>query len=497
MPLVAVLILVAKPLLANGWEWHSIPRKALIAALASEQTATKIYAIRAFGYRRDKVVVPQLIGLAASPEQLLAIRRAAIRALANIRDRRAVASLVASLRAEPSPELRGLSAAALGEIGGDASLVAIAKAFKSETALLARIEMIAAFGRFRDRRAVAPLAALLASAKSTNIRRRAAIALGQGRHPAATQALAEAVERPQNQSFTGDLVDAIGRTGGPGAAPPLTALMGRSRDPLLRIRITIALGSITDGDASKLLIKLLDDPRPPIRFHAIRGLATSGNKTAAPALMTAYDAIATDKTTHPLDHLLALTLRYEIVRALTALDPVGAAAILRKAANTAQFPRNSAVMLRLNEARYELRRAAIWGLGYSDAAKTVEYLLRSAIGDRDFRIRSVATRSLGVLNRTAALPALLQRLRDPVAEVRWQAAIVLGRLKSEIPVPPLIAGLKDPHPEVRRQAALALGYLGAKSAAAMLARLAADKSAKVRAAARQAHGLVTAPKLKD
>ncbi|HJP19918.1 MAG TPA: HEAT repeat domain-containing protein [Alphaproteobacteria bacterium] len=480
------------PAFANGWEWHSIPREALIAGLESQGAEARSYAIRALGFRGDKLITPRLIEIAASNDEPTALRSEATRALARIKDRRAVTPLIELLRAGPIPELRGLAAAALGQIGGEQALQALLATFDMEQGLLARTELIAALGQFSDPRSIAALSRELEQAKSPNLRRRAALALGETGHPAAAGPLVEALGRPQNKSFKIYLVDAMGRSGGADARRPLAELAEAADDPLLRIRATIALGAVTEGRSTAALIKLLRDPNPAIRYHVIQGLAKQADPAARPALIEVYREIQSAPATDPEDILFALTMRYEIVRTLTAIDPTGAAAILRNAAERLEFGRNSAFSLRLNEGAYELRRVAIWGLGYSDSDQSSAYLLKTALADRDFRIRSVTARSLGVLGRTAAVPALIDRLGDKVAEVRWQAALVLGRLGDVRAAEALIAALEDGHPEVRRQAALALGYLGAKNAVqALRARAGTDADERVREAAGQGLALIT------
>jgi len=123
--------------------------------------------------------------------------------------------------------------------------------------------------------------------------------------------------------------------------------------------------------------------------------------------------------------------------------------------------RDSQRSLRLAEAIYELRRTAVYGLGYSRSPKAAEYLAGTAgIGDTDPRIRATAVRFLGALGFPGTVPRVAPMLDDPSPEVRWTAAMVLGRLGDPESGPALVARLADRHGEVRRQAALSLGYLG-------------------------------------
>ena len=140
-------------------------------------------------------------------------------------------------------------------------------------------------------------------------------------------------------------------------------------------------------------------------------------------------------------------------------------------------------------ALYRLRRIALYGLGYAEAAHreaALALLLGPAgIGDADARLRAVAVRSLGVL----AAPGAADRIRpllgsDPSADVRMTAARVLGLLHDRDSAAALVAALADPHALVRKEAALALGYLREPTARAKLEALAErDRADAVRDAA--------------
>ena len=89
--------------------------------------------------------------------------------------------------------------------------------------------------------------------------------------------------------------------------------------------------------------------------------------------------------------------------------------------------------------------------------------------DENFLVRKVATRTLGEFvngsNTHTVVSALLLRLKDVNAYVRWSAATALGKLvnSSDTVVTALLPLLEDENFYVRRKAALALGNLGKKS----------------------------------
>ena len=272
------------------------------------------------------------------------------------------------------------------------------------------------------------------------------------------------------------------------------------RDEALRIRITIALGAIRAPSAYDALVRMLRDPLPAVRFHAVRGLGELGEPAAAGDLARLYHELAESLAGRGFESLAAdapavitaLGLQIEILRALVALDaPRGAGAFIDGAASPA-VPRDSQTALRIAEGFYERRRMALHGLGYS-ASRRAAGVLEGAdgIGHPDPRLRAVAVRSLAVLNAPGAAARLVPVLRDPVPEVRWTAAMALGRLRHAGAVDALIERLDDEFGEVRRQAALALGYIGEPAAGLPLAQLAIDEPvASVREAALHAMDLL-------
>jgi len=63
--------------------------------------------------------------------------------------------------------------------------------------------------------------------------------------------------------------------------------------------------------------------------------------------------------------------------------------------------------------------------------ETLTGTLKSAVGDKQHRIRAMAASYLGVLQEHKVVPLLLKALEDDHAHVRACAALALGRLKAE------------------------------------------------------------------
>jgi hypothetical protein len=148
---------------------------------------------------------------------------------------------------------------------------------------------------------------------------------------------------------------------------------------------------------------------------------------------------------------------------------------------------------------------ALVGLG--DAAVPA---LLEALRDEDHRVHVVASIALGKIGKPAVLPlvrALRERdgatrvkiadiladigdpavlgivaaLRDPDEEVRVLSAFALGEIRDPRAIDPLIVALRDGSEKVRAQAAISLGELGAPGAGEALAGVAeTDASPAVR-----------------
>ena len=484
---------------ANGWEHGTVPFEALVAALVSDSADMRGRAAQSLGYRGEARGVAPLLALLDHAEPSHRVRSTAYAALGRLADPRALPVLGRCLQEEAREEIRGECVAALGGVGNAGSLDLVIATLESDPHPLVQNRAIDALGRFARPESVALLSGLLAGDEPSR-RRRAIAALGRtGMHEAVAPLLARLRETGA-AAERAVIVEALARLRDPSALDALLAELDRVRDEALRIRITIALGAIRSPSAYDALVRMLRDPLPAVRFHAVRGLAELGDPSAAGDLARLYRELAESLAGREFESLAAdapavvtaLGLQIEILRALVALDaPRGVDAFIDGAASPA-VPRDSQTALRIAEGFYERRRMALHGLGYSASRRAAEVLEGAdGIGHPDPRLRAVAVRSLAVLDAPGAAARLLPVLRDPVPEVRWTAAMALGRLRHAGAVDALIERLDDEFGEVRRQAALALGYIGEPEASLPLAQLAIDESvASVREAALHAMDLL-------
>lgn len=113
--------------------------------------------------------------------------------------------------------------------------------------------------------------------------------------------------------------------------------------------------------------------------------------------------------------------------------------------------------------------------------------LAAALANPDAEVRQSLAGALAGIgpDAKAAVPALIQALKDAEASVRATTAYALGQIRSKTAVPALTEALQDPKGRVRMEAAYALGTIGAEasSANAILHKATHDRFGQVRLAA--------------
>ncbi|MFF2133391.1 HEAT repeat domain-containing protein [Streptomyces olivochromogenes] len=133
----------------------------------------------------------------------------------------------------------------------------------------------------------------------------------------------------------------------------------------------------------------------------------------------------------------------------------------------------------------DLRRAAIWLLGYVPALTDLAPLAHAA-QDPDERVRSVVVGTLGSHGTSpAAVDLMVGLLADPSAHVRVSVLSSLGFLQQPRTLPEICRLADDSSPRVRAWVAIALGRFhatesGDLATAAVLDRLQADPDPYVR-----------------
>jgi HEAT repeat protein len=491
--LALAIILTESRTYGNGWEHGAIPFEALIKALEFEAPEMRKQAAHSLGFRGQPEAVDPILRRLAKPEENSQVRSAFYLALGRLDDRRAVPALKVCLDKEARDDLRSDCVIALGMLGENSTLPRLLKAFYEDSSFLVRSSVVDALGSFSEEAAVEILAMLVNSESNHSLRQRAIRALGRTGSQGAVKPLlkALAVFRSDNERLL--IVNSLTLLRPSEATAPLTELLKKTEDPQLRTQIVIALGAIHEGDTYPTLIDMLTDNVPAVRYFAVKSLHELGRREAAiPINKLSLDVTRRfeKRTTRelladPLPVIADLSFQLIALQALTDLDATKGMEALLRAARPREFPRDSAVALKIAEGIYRQRRIALNGLGYTGSQEAAVFLAGpGGLRDPDFRLRAVAVRSLGILGFSEMVEKLLYLLGDPVAEVRWSAALVLGRLGDRKAVSPLMDRLSDTNAEVRKQAALSLGYLGDRRAYEALTLLARDEESEtVQAAA--------------
>ena len=491
-----LLIQTPRPAATNGWEHGAVPFETLIEALSFESPAIREQAAHSLGFRGQAEAVKPLLDRLALPEPDGGVRQSIYEALGQLGAPEALPALSRCLTKERSAPIRAHCIEALGGLRSREALGIILAAFARTTDALVRDHAVDALGNFPHRRVVAALTDLL-QADDETLRQRILLALGRTGADAAVAPVLNAFETAQSDDERFAALHALAGLRSPAATDVLSAALARAENPRLRAAIAVALGASRDGEAAGTLLALLEDPVPAVRYIAVDALQSLGIRSAAPALAalarreaaTLAGRSAAELAADRLRTVAVLSLQTRALRAAVALEPARATQALLDAAEPREVARGSTAGLEIAAALYQLRRIALYGLGYAQAAHreaALALLLGPAgIGDADARLRAVAVRSLGVL----AAPGAADRIRpllgsDPSAEVRMTAARVLGLLHDRDSTAALVAALADPHALVRKEAALALGYLREPTARAKLEALAArDRADAVRDAA--------------
>lgn len=142
----------------------------------------------------------------------------------------------------------------------------------------------------------------------------------------------------------------------------------------------------------------------------------------------------------------------------------------------------------------DVRRSAVHALGELDDPEAVAALSEVLRKDEDAEVRKMAAWALGEIEDPAAIPALGEAVRgDRSAEVRKMAAWALGEIGDPGAVEALGAGARDASPDVAKMAVWALGEIEDPRAAAPLAAALRHEDADVRAMAVWAFGELEDP----
>jgi len=309
-----------------------------------------------------------------------------------------------------------------------------------------------ALGDVDDPRAVEALSRALENDPDASVRRAAAWALGEIESPLAIPALARAASNDDSQEVRAMAVWALGEIEHPDAIPALSEVATSGASPELRRRAVWGLGEIEHPRAVPVLSEIATSNAPmDVRRMAVWGLGAIEHPDAIPALgRLVSDADA--------------SLRGMAIWAIGEIEHPDGVQHLATA---------------VRDADPDIRRRAIWALGEIESDRGVD-AVAAALDDDDPRMQGLAVWALGQIESDRAVPHLTPLLRDRSAEVRRRAAWALGEIESGNAVEALAALVGDSDLGVRRTVVWALGEIESPGGVPALRRALNDDDRQLR-----------------
>ena len=294
-----------------------------------------------------------------------AVRLAAIEALGQHADPRAIDALVEVLRTDTDARVREAAASALGSI--------------------------------ENPRAVPGLIAALGNERTASVRAKIAWALGEIEDPRAVDGLGSAL-RDQNVEVRRQAVWALGNIESADAVPSLIPLL-RDSDMETRKQAAWALGEIESADAVTALSAAAKDQHPDVRDQVIWALGEIGNDRALPALTA---ALSDDE----------VEVRRKAVWAIGEIEGLRSAP--------------AGLIAALRDSDREVRMNAAQALGSLEDEAAVPGLV-PLTRDTDVEVRRAAVQALSDIGGVRAIEAIVALLKDDDPEIRKIAAEALGK----------------------------------------------------------------------
>lgn len=277
------------------------------------------------------------------------------------------------------------------------------------------------------------------ASQAMNVRVRSASALGEVSDHESVLGLGGLYSRAADAEVRRATIEALARIGGIEARRAVRSALDDG-SPLVRAAAVRSVGYAKDESSIASVLGLLADPDDAVRIAALQAAATF--------------------PTHAEEIRAAVTPRLEDRAPEVRREALGLLATLGK---TFQASRILGVLR--DDTDSSVRQAAALSLVRTfdehDRA-IVEKGLLSAMEDPDFGVREAAAFALGELGGSAAESRLTRAVKDAKAppKVRRSSAEGLGKMHSAAAVPALIDALRGPDADLRQGAAVALGAIG-------------------------------------
>jgi HEAT repeat protein len=287
------------------------------------------------------------------------------------------------------------------------------------------------------------------------------------------------------------LVTLLGKTGSPRAVPTLAAFARDKADPALRLSAVTALGRIGHGTDETVLVRALDDEYGAIRLAAALALRRSAGAKTAEVLLDRFERAAEQDrgaVLLALSGALGVTTDSKIVgrveRLISSSDGEDRDRLLEGLGRVAGVLGSAALVRFIDKGVDAPTRSKIAEAlaTHTEGLPTLERLAR----DPDASVRANAVWAMGSMAPRSALSAIAVALGDSDPSVAGNAAAAVGRLglRGAASAPALCGALGNAFPYVRANALSGLAAMGVRcSPDPARALLASDPSEIVRAAA--------------
>jgi HEAT repeat protein/beta-lactamase regulating signal transducer with metallopeptidase domain len=330
-----------------------------LASLAAEIAQDSQAPTKAQG--RD-TAVPALLSVVTDSSP--AVRLAAVEALGNLADPRAVDALVQALRTDTDARVREAAAESLGEIDSPRAVPGLIAALGSERVTAVRAKIAWALGEIDDARAVDALSAAVRDGEA-EVRRQVVWALGEIESPAGVPAL-------------------------------LSVL--RDSDVETRKQTVWALGEIKSVEAITGVSAATKDAEPEVRKQAVESLGQIGDKRALPALEAATRDAEVEVRRQAVEAIGQLEDLKSAPQALIAATRDDDRGVRRAAAEALGQVEDEAAVPALipltRDSNAEVKRAAVESLANIGGARAIE-VMAALLKDDDPEIRKLAAEALG------------------------------------------------------------------------------------------------------
>jgi HEAT repeat protein len=368
--------------------------------------------------------------------------------------------------ADKESDVRGRAASALGRIGSEKAIDPLISALSSDKESDVRGRAASALGGIGSEKAIEPLVTAITTDKEFLVHFYAELALERIGSEKAVNPLIKALTTAKESEVRNSAADALGRIGSEKAIKPLVTAITTDKGIMASFNAVFALGDIGSEKAIEPLIDILTTTKERIVLWMVA---------------SCLGRIGSEKAIEPLITFLTTAKDYFVQWCvLFALGSIGSEKAIEPLIT---FLAKESVR----------RERSAFALGRIGSEKAIEPLTTALFTDKESEVRKSATSALGDIGSEKAIEPLTTALfTDKESEVRKSATSALGDIGSEKAVEPLITALfTDKENEVRKSATSALGDIGGEKAVEpLITALSTDKESEVRGKAAEFLGRI-------